>query len=52
MRDVRLMTLLCVAEQKNFTRAAQVLALTQPAVSQHVSSLESELGVKLVLRGK
>ncbi len=52
MQDVRLMTLLCVAEQKNFTRAAQVLALTQPAVSQHVSSLESELGVKLVLRGK
>ena len=52
MQDVRFTTLLCVAEQKNFTRAAQILALTQPAVSQHISSLESELGVKLVLRGK
>lgn len=52
MQDVRFATLLCVADQKNFTRAAQMLALTQPAVSQHISSLESELGVKLVLRGK
>ena len=51
MLDPKLDTLLLVAEKKNFTRAAQVLSLTQPAVSHHISQLEQELGVRLFVRG-
>lgn len=52
MTDVKLATLIKVAEEKNFTKAAEKLSLTQPAVSHHISLLESELGVKLLVRGK
>ena len=50
MLDEKLNTLLAVAESGNFTRAAQQLALTQPAVSHHISQLERELGVPLFVR--
>ena len=39
-----------VAETLNFTAAARFEHLTQSAVSQHVMSLESELGTKLIDR--
>lgn len=39
-----------VAETKSFSEAAKRLYLTQPTVSAHVSSLEKELGVCLLLR--
>ncbi len=52
MLSAKLKTLLAVAEQCNFTKAAQELALTQPAVSHHISQLEEELGVTLFVRGK
>ena len=52
MLDVKTQTLLVVAEQGTFTKAAQVLSLTQPAVSHHINQLEDELGVKLIIRGK
>ena len=45
-------TLLAVAEQQNFTKAARALSLTQPAVSHHISQLEEELGAPLFVRGK
>ncbi len=51
MLDPKLDTLLLVAEKRNFTRAAQALSLTQPAVSHHISQLEQELGVRLLVRG-
>ncbi len=51
MLDVRYQTLLAVSETGSFTRAAERLSLTQPAVSQHIRSLEAELGVKLAVRG-
>ena len=47
MIDNKLYTLLKVYECRNYTRAAQQLSITQPAVSQHIKALESELGVKL-----
>lgn len=50
MIDARLESLLAVAEQRNFTRAAEQLSLTQPAVSHHIRQLETELGVVLFTR--
>lgn len=39
-----------VAEQGGFSRAARALALTQPAVSDHVRRLEQDYGVQLFER--
>ena len=52
MLDNKTETLIAVAEQKNFTRAAEALSLTQPAVSHQISQLEQSLGAKLVNRKK
>jgi len=52
MLDSKLETLLVVAEEKSFTKAAAVLSLTQPAVSNHISLLEKETGTKIFLRTK
>ena len=50
MIDTKLYTFLKVAEYRNYTMAARSLNLTQPAVSQHMRSLEQELGVRLTER--
>ncbi len=47
----RLLTFREVARQRSFSRAGDELALTQPAVSQQVGSLERQLGVRLLERG-
>ena len=52
MLDEKLETLLAAAEWKNFSRAAEQLSLTQPAVSRHISLLEDECHAKLFLRNK
>lgn len=39
-----------VARHRHFTRAAEELHIGQPAVSQHLRRLESELGVELLAR--
>ncbi|MGH7276356.1 MAG: selenium metabolism-associated LysR family transcriptional regulator [Candidatus Rokuibacteriota bacterium] len=39
-----------VAELASFSRAAEALSLTQPTVSEHVRTLEDELGVQLLDR--
>ncbi|MFD1178314.1 LysR family transcriptional regulator [Paenibacillus puldeungensis] len=39
-----------VAEKENFTRAAEFLHMTQPAVSQYIQSLERAVGTKLLER--
>lgn len=52
MLDIKLETLLAVAECKSFTKAAELLSLTQPAVSNHINQLEKECNAKLFLRGK
>jgi LysR family transcriptional regulator, low CO2-responsive transcriptional regulator len=46
LRQIRVFT--AVAQQKSFTRAARELHLTQPAVSQQLKSLESEIGLPLL----
>jgi DNA-binding transcriptional LysR family regulator len=48
----RLLTFREVARQGSFSRAAETLALTQPAVSQQVGALERELGATLLTRGR
>lgn len=50
--DTKMETLLKVYETKNFTRAAEQLSLTQPAVSQHIKQLEHDLGITLFIRGE
>ena len=47
----RLLTFREVVRQGSFSRAGEALALTQPAVSQQVSALERQLGVRLLDRG-
>ncbi len=47
MIDVKLITLLKVYETGNYTRAAEKLSLTQPAVSQHIKQLERELNATI-----
>jgi DNA-binding transcriptional LysR family regulator len=47
----RLLTFREVARHGSFSRAAEALALTQPAVSQQVAALEREVGTPLLDRG-
>ncbi|NLC68379.1 MAG: LysR family transcriptional regulator [Clostridiaceae bacterium] len=50
MIDIRLYTLLAVVEYNSYTRAAEHLSLTQPAVTQHIKQLEKELNIKIFRR--
>ena len=43
---------MAVAKNKSFTEAAEVLHITQPALSRKISTLEQEIGEKLFYRGK
>ena len=52
MLNQRLETLLCVYETLNFTKASEILNLTQPAVSQHIKALENEFKTKIFIRGE
>lgn len=47
MLDFRIKTFLTVCKHRNYTRAAEELNITQPAVSQHIRYLEEEYGVQL-----
>ena len=50
MIDTKLYTLLAVVEFNSYTRAAEHLSLTQPAVTQHIKQLEKELNIKIFNR--
>lgn len=47
MNIQKLISFLTVAEYESFTKASEVLYLSQPAISKQVDSLENELNVKL-----
>ena len=41
-----------VAELNSFTKAADLLGYTQPALSQMIASLEKELSIKILYRSR
>ena len=41
---------LAVAEERSFSRAAERLHVSQPALSQQLAAYESEIGSKLFVR--
>jgi DNA-binding transcriptional LysR family regulator len=45
-------TFVRVAEEGNFTRAGELLNLSQPAVTRQIAALERELGAPLLERGR
>lgn len=47
MLDFRIDTFIAVCKYLNFTKAAEVLNITQPAVSQHIRYLQESYGVEL-----
>ena len=47
MSDFRLKVFECVAKNHSFTKAAQELCISQPAVTKHIRVLEDEYKVKL-----
>ncbi len=50
MMDFRMETFLTVCKYMSFTRAAEALNLTQPAVSQHIKYLEQKFDAPLFVR--
>lgn len=52
MFDTRLRTLISLIETKNYTKTAEVLYITQPAVTHHIKSIEKENNVKLFADSK
>ncbi|MER1267287.1 LysR family transcriptional regulator [Bacillus sp. B20(2022)] len=52
MTITQLQVLIKTVELGGFTKAARVLNMTQPAVSHAISSIESELGVTILIRDK
>jgi DNA-binding transcriptional LysR family regulator len=50
--DFRLRVFMTVAAEGSFTRAAQHLRVSQPAISQRIAELEKQVGVPLFERGR
>ena len=47
MLDYRYKTFLTLIDEGSYTKTAQKLNITQPAVTQHIQHLQEELGVQL-----
>ncbi len=50
MIERNIITFLTLVEEENTVRCAERLHITQPAVTQHIHSLEEEYGIKLFLK--
>ncbi len=48
--DQQLLVFATVAEKSNFSRAAEELHMTQPAVSQYIRTFEQQIGTRLMER--
>jgi hypothetical protein len=51
IENFRIRVFRAVAQHLNFSRAAEELLLTQPAITRQIKALEDELGVPLFDRG-
>ena len=47
MELYQLQSAIAVAKLKNFTKAAEIMNISQSALSQQIARLESELGIQL-----
>lgn len=52
MVDPRLVTLLTLCKVKNYTKTAQRLFITQPAVTHHIKTLEKEFEIQIFSNNK
>lgn len=52
MVDAKIRTLLALSELGSYTKTAEALSLTQPAVSHHIKLLEEEFGIHIFVKGK
>ena len=52
MIDSKIKTLLTLEQLGSYTRTAEALSLTQPAVSHHIRMLEEEYGIRIFMRNK
>jgi len=52
MIDPKINTLLTLESVGSYTKAAEALSLTQPAVSHHIKLLEEEYGIHIFVKGK
>lgn len=52
LEDFRLKVFMAVVQERSFTKAASVLGITQPSVSQNIADLEKMTGRKLFDRQK
>jgi len=52
MIDPKIRTLVTLSQLGSYTKTAEALSLTQPAVSHHIKLLEQEFGVQIFVRGK
>ncbi|MEG2002584.1 MAG: LysR family transcriptional regulator, partial [Clostridia bacterium] len=50
MIDSKLATLITLCEVKNYTKTAEIMSLTQPAVSHQIQLLEDEYNIKIFNR--
>jgi DNA-binding transcriptional LysR family regulator len=48
----RLRHIVTVAETRSFSRAAELLSITQPALSRSIATLEEDLGLRIFDRGR
>ncbi|WP_433747243.1 LysR family transcriptional regulator [Falsibacillus pallidus] len=48
--EQKYLVFLTVARERSFSKAAEALFMTQPAVSQYIAGLEKELGAALLIR--
>lgn len=47
MIESKVITFITLAKELNYTKTAEVLSMTQPAVSQQIKSIENEFSIKL-----
>lgn|SRR5574344_1183807 len=50
MSDFRLQVFCCVAKNLSYTKAAEELHITQPAISRHIHELEAQYKVRIIER--